>query len=402
MQASICCTVCHSDNLQTVLDFGDQPPANRFVDASVTASEGGDDTYNLALGFCSDCGIVQLTKRMPVAAIRPRYDWLLYNEPEGHLDDVVSNLLMLPGLGQNSRLLGTTYKDESTLARLEKLGMPGTACIQEDDLGELPRPFGLETIQEKLQDVGTLSTLKQKYGEVDMLIVRHIIEHASSAKNLLKNMSGLLKPGGYIVLDIPDSEHIFQAGNHGFIWEEHISYFTESAIHKIASSAGAEVVWVKRYAYPYEDSLIAVLKFDNNTHTVSVSDEEVQTISALLETFTKDLDVQRSQWRKTLEDYKAKNMSVSVLGAGHLAVKFVNFLQLDDLIDCVIDDHPKKGELVMPGSHLPIVPSSALKERGIKICISTLSPESEIKVQHKMPDYFASGGVFIPASVAQS
>mgnify|MGYP001313105075 CR=1 FL=1 len=77
-------------------------------------------------------------------------------------------------------------------------------------------------------------------------------------------------------------------------------------------------------------------------------------------------------------------------------------LGMHEEVDCVIDDHPKKNELVMPGSHLPIVPSSELHERSIKICISTLSPESEVKVKNKLPDYFSSGGIFIPASIAQS
>ena len=400
MQSAICCTVCHSENLQTVLDFGQQPPANRFVNFSVASSS--DETYRLALGLCNDCSIIQLTERMPVEAIRPRFDWLLYNEPEGHLDDVVTNLMALPGIGQDSLLLGTTYKDESTLARLERLGVSSTACIQEQDLGDLTYSFGLETIQNALQDDETLNTLKKKYGEVDMMIVRHIIEHASSAKNLLSNMSKMLKSGGYMVLEMPDSEHIFQAGNHGFIWEEHISYFTENAIFKIANSAGAEVVWIKRYSYPYEDSLIAVLRFDQNQVTLTVSKDEIQKVTILLEGFAKGLETQRSYWRKTLEEYKAKDMPVAVFGAGHLAVKFINFLQLEDLVDCVIDDHPKKNELVMPGSHLPIVPSSELHERGIKICISTLSPESEVKVKNKLSDYFSLGGIFIPASIAQS
>ena len=400
MQSAICCTVCHSENLQTVLDFGQQPPANRFVNFSVASSS--DETYRLALGLCNDCSIIQLTERMPVEAIRPRFDWLLYNEPEGHLDDVVTSLMALPGIGQDSLLLGTTYKDESTLARLERLGVSSTACIQEQDLGDLTYSFGLETIQNALQDDETLNTLKKKYGEVDMMIVRHIIEHASSAKNLLSNMSKMLKSGGYMVLEMPDSEHIFQAGNHGFIWEEHISYFTENAIFKIANSVGAEVVWIKRYSYPYEDSLIVVLRFDQNQVTLTASKDEIQAVTILLEGFAKGLETQRSYWRKTLEEYKAKDMPVAVFGAGHLAVKFINFLQLEDLVDCVIDDHPKKNELVMPGSHLPIVPSSELHERGIKICISTLSPESEVKVKNKLPDYFSSGGIFIPASIAQS
>ena len=55
----------------------------------------------------------------------------------------------------------------------------------------------------------------------------------------------------------------------------------------------------------------------------------------------------------------------------------------------------------MPGSNIEILPSDHLKHREIKVCISTLSPESEEKVRTKLPDYFASGGVFLPASIAQ-
>ena len=399
MLPDIYCTVCQSTNLQTVIEYGNQPPANRFIDPSKPSD---DELYKLSLGLCNDCSTIQLTDRMPIEALRPRHDWLLYNEPEGHLDDVVSSLLSLPGLSSDSKLLGTTYKDESTLARFKKLGISNTACIQEQDLGDLKQPFGLETIQNTLQADQTIINLKEKYGEVDMLIIRHIIEHASSAKNLLTNMSKMLKPGGYIVLEMPDSEHIFNACNHGFIWEEHISYFTEHSVSKIASSADADVVTIKRYSYPYEDSLILVLKFDKNQTSLKSSNEEIQKVMAVLEGFAEGLERQRLHWHEVLKGYKDKNMAVAVFGAGHLAVKFINFYNLEGLVDCIIDDHPKKNKLEMPGSHLPIVPSSELHKRGIKICISTLSPESEQKVKINLPDYFSSGGIFIPASIAQS
>jgi hypothetical protein len=55
----------------------------------------------------------------------------------------------------------------------------------------------------------------------------------------------------------------------------------------------------------------------------------------------------------------------------------------------------------MPGSNIQILPSKQLHPRGIKVCISTLSPESEEKVRTKLPNYFTSGGVFLSASTAQ-
>lgn len=398
MTESTLCTVCDSKDLTKKIDFGKQPPSNRFEGSSFSQKS---ERFNLSLGICNECGTIQLKDRMPLDAVRPLYDWLLYNEPEGHLDTVVSSLKDLPGIDTNSRFLGTTYKDESTLLRLNKLGFSKTNCIKEKDLLNSSKPFGLETIQNILQEDKTLRRLKDKYGEVDILIVRHILEHATSAKNLLVTMSRLLKSGGYMVIEMPDSEHIFKAENYAFIWEEHISYFTEDSIAKIAHHAGAEVIKIDRYSYPFEDSLIMVLKFDKNKTKKEELMDYVSNESKIIDDFSKGLEKKRLDWRKVLLNYKNQGIPVALFGAGHLAVKFINFLQLEDLIDCVIDDHPSKIRLKMPGSYLEILSSKHLHQRGIKVCISTLSPESEEKVRNKLPEYFTSGGVFLPASTAQ-
>jgi len=376
-----------------------QPPSNRFIDAA--NAQINDDLEPLSLGYCQQCSTIQLVERMPIDVVRPRYDWLTYNEPEGHLDDVAAKLQNLPGIHSNSRMLGTTYKDQSTLDRLAKRGITPGACIQVDDFEELEHPFGLETMQRSLCDSETIARLKQRYGLVDLLIVRHIIEHAISAKQLLTQMSQLLTPEGYMVLEMPDSAHIFHADNHAFIWEEHISYFTEDSIHILASHAGADVVWVNRYSYPYEDSLVFVLKFNGHASKRVSVEEEIYATSKRLESFADTLTKKHDYWHETLTRYKKEGELVAIFGGGHLAAKFINFLQLADLIDCVIDDHPKKSGLVMPGSRLSIVPSSELQTRGIQTCISTLSPESEVKVRNKLKDYFSSGGVFLPAFAAQ-
>ena len=121
----------------------------------------------------------------------------------------------------------------------------------------------------------------------------------------------------------------------------------------------------------------------------------------IIDNFSKNLEKKRLYWRETLSNYKKQGSPVAIFGAGHLAVKFINFLRIADLIDCVIDDHPSKVGLKMPGSNIQILPSKQLHSRGIKVCISTLSPESEEKVRTKLPNYFTSGGVFLPASTAQ-
>jgi hypothetical protein len=396
-QISPSCTVCAHLVLHTAVNFGSHPPANRFV--SQEAVQQPQDTYKLELGYCARCGTIQLSTRMPVEVMRPRFDWLLYNEPEGHLDDVAKTLMALPGIDVCSRIFGVTYKDRSTVDRLTKLGLPEGVCFSPKDYGiSLSKPFGFETIQRSLQNSKTIAVLKKKYGTADILLARHIVEHAESAKELIQALRQLVSPGGYLIMEFPDSEKLLRAGNHLFIWEEHISYFTKSSVSLLANCVGAELAWSNQYTYPFEDSIVVVFRFPSQVSAdFTVWDDRVKNHRQLLESFSQTLSSAKQHWRKLLEGYHQKGEKVAIFGAGHLAAKFINFLGLTDLIDCVIDDHPKKMGLHMPGSLLPIVPSSMLVKDGIKVCISTLSPESEQKVRKKLAAYFDDGGIFIPA-----
>lgn len=372
------CTVCNQNAVKTVTDFGLQPPANRFIFQKTAENE--QEIYPLALGHCINCHTIQLGRRMPMQAMKPRYSWLQYNEPEQHLDDVALHLSKLPGVGPSSRMLGLTYKDQSTLDRLAKLGLPAGTCYTAEEFNIFNSPcLNVRESQEK----------------VDLLIARHVVEHAENATALILMLKELIAPNGYLVLELPDSEKILRAKNYAFIWEEHISYFTEHSLVLLAKSVGAKLAWTARYPYDFEDSLMLALQWPLETnHYVEKSKLDVEN---LLQEFNQEFAESKMQWRKILQNYREQGHKVAVFGAGHLAVKWINFLELSDLLECVIDDHPNKVGMCMPGSRLPILPSNTLYDRNIKVCISTLSPESEKKVRGKHARYFEEGGIFISA-----
>ena len=393
--SNVSCTVCNNNTLKTIIDFGQQPPSNRFVaEANLHSSQ---EMHQLALGYCLQCGTIQLTQRMPIDSVRPHFNWLVYNEPEGHLDGVAEELIRLPGINKESRILGITYKDQSTIDRLAKLGLPIGVCMHENDFGFHSKLFGLETVQQLLTQHDTINHLKTKFGTANILLMRHIIEHASDPAKLIRSLRSLVAENGYLVMELPDSEKIFRADNHAFIWEEHISYFTEETLQKLARSVGAKLAWFKRCSYAYEDSLLAAFQFHHNDNSFATDDGFINDVDSQLKKFSEKLEAARLQWKQVLLSYREKGEMVAVFGAGHLAAKFINFLQLKDLIDCVIDDNPNKKGMRMPGSLLPIVPSKELAARNIRVCISTLSPESELKVRQKLTEYFDNGGVLIPA-----
>jgi hypothetical protein len=102
----------------------------------------------------------------------------------------------------------------------------------------------------------------------------------------------------------------------------------------------------------------------------------------------------RARIREHLRNLKQEGARVALFGAGHLAVKFLNLLGLGDLVHCVVDDDPNKLGLRLPGSGLPIRPSSALLDENIDTCLLCLSPESERKVIAGQHRFLNNGGRF--------
>lgn len=391
------CTVCTSEELQVGVSFGMQPVSNRFPDA-VADSVLEEPQFPLSLGHCGKCGTVQLVEGAPIEEVRPRYGWPSYSEPERHLDEVANELGRIVGITTASRFLGVSDIDKSVLKRIRALGFGSTDCIDAKDLKCPVHPFGLETVQAALTDGKTVANLRDSYGTSDVLVARYIIEHAMSARALILSLRELLAPGGYILLDLPDGERIFREANHAFVWEEHISYFTERSIKRLCSIVGAELVWLKRFPYPQEDCLNVLLRFSGNAFAEPQGPLDAPGDSAAaLADFAASLDACRQKWCRKLASFRALGKKSAVFGAGHLAVKFINFYGLADFIDCVIDDNPRKTGMLMPGSHLPIVHSDEIASRGIGVCISTLAPQSEAKVLERLTGFLGEGGLFVSA-----
>ena len=341
------CINC-GESARTLIDFGPQPPSNRFH----KNSESQIDLHSLALGQCFVCGLVQLVDPMSPAMVRSRFSWMIYNEPEGHLDALVEHLMHLPGIQPKSVIAGLTYKDDSTLARFNGLGLSRTHRLDaSSDLGLDDPTAGLESIQEAVNERRARESA-DRHGRADMLIVRHVIEHAHSPQSFLQGLMQLVKPGGYIVLEVPDSRQFLDACDYSFVWEEHIAYFSPATLKALLKARGCEVVEILTYPYALEDSLVAVVRTGAlSSHDIT---EKLQMELTRGEKYASRFPEIRNRHRERFSEFRRTGKRVAVFGAGHLAVKFLNFFELGSYVDCVIDDNPNKQALVMPGSRLPI------------------------------------------------
>lgn len=378
------CWLCSGTAVATLVRAGMHPVSNRFLRAGSDATP----RFNLALAQCAECGLVQLEHPVPVPAVVPQYEWITYNEPEGHLDAVAQLIRQLPGLSDASVTGGISYKDDSTLARLARFGLPQAWRL--DTHGDLGAEgyAGLETIQDSL-DVARAADVARRRARVDVLVVRHILEHVYAPIGFSAALRELVRPDGYLVFEVPDCTPTLEGPDYTTIWEEHVAYFTPATFRGALARLGFEVVTMESYPYPYENSLVAITR---PLGGVLGETTDMQHELARAERFAAEFAGQRTVVRNFIGALRLQGRRIAVFGAGHLACMFINLMDVANDIEFVVDDHPGKWGLLMPGSHLPIRHSQDLMSEGIDICLSSLSPESEEKVIAKQGPFLERGG----------
>ena len=378
------CKSCNTKAVVSKLIFGEQPPSNRYQVNSGCET----DTYALELGICINCGLIQLLNPMPISMVRSRYNWIKYNEPEFHLDNLVEELIKLNDLNVDSKIVGLTYKDDTTLARFEVKGFRNLHSTQMSKRNDTPGHFnGLETIQQIVAD-------GKDFGldtNIDFLLVRHLLEHAHNLTAFLNNIAKNGKEGGYLVFEIPDSKKFLQHKNYCFVWEEHIVYFTETTLRSFFEKNGFEVVRIFRYEAALEDSLVALIR-NTKKETGDVTRTDINIEIAAMDTFANAYPIVKAMHKEFLQTAHNAGKKIAVFGAGHLAAKYINLFELKDLISSVIDDSKDKEQLYMPGSSVAIKNSSVLAETDI--CLLALSPESQEKVLGLKRNMIKPGGQF--------
>ena len=383
------CRVCSSAECSELIDFGPQPVCHHFVDTAHA-----EKSHPLALGLCRACGLVQALDPIPPEQLVPHFDWITYNEPEAHLDALVAGLRRLSGIGPQSRLGGISYKEDSTLRRFREAGFPNSWRVDPAaDLGLPARQAGMEGIQQRINE-HTARNLVQKYGPSDLVVARHVLEHTHDTLGFVRALVQLVKPGGYLVFEVPDCARGFDLLDYTTLWEDHTLYFVEATLLGSLQRAGLKIVGFERYRAPYENCLIAITQAATEATVEPLPRPVLETEIARAEGFASGLQTRRAAVRRLLAEYRREG-PIALLGAGHLAATYLNMMAVADLIDFVVDDDSHKSGMQMPGCRLPIVPSRALCDRGVKVCLTSVSAESEAKVIQRNQAFLQAGGMFL-------
>jgi len=381
------CRACRGGDLKTILNFGDNPTSVDYKDTVTNTHK----MYSLSMGTCLECNTLQLMDHIPEINLINPPDWISYNEPEGHLDAVSDYLYERFKDKQDIKIKGLSYKDKTLLNRLvsKKLIKSGDILFESKNT----QSINIEYLQSIL-DHEYCKNLVKKNGLVDILIVRHVLEHTFRPKQFIDGIRALVSPGGLIIFEIPDCSKQLHNLDYTCLWEEHTFYFVKKTFENFLLNYGLEVEKIYTYEYSIENSLVAICRNSVNKNPIKKIDSDELYYGTSLNRYSKHFSSIKKQIQAFVLKQKQKG-TIVLFGAGHLAVTFIHIYELKNLIDFVIDDDPNKIGKYMPGSSIEIKPSLYLNNKNIGTCLLSLSPESEkVVLDMKYEDFKMIGSVY--------
>lgn len=374
-----------------LVDLGDQPVSNRFLLLNSVA-----DVPSFSFKLCLDkkIGLVYLQNPFPVTELKPRYEWLTCYEPEDHLDRLVEKLIKLPGVNKSSVFGAYSFKDDTTLLRLDRLGYSNNWRLDPFvDLGIEDPCANVETYQSEINLDKTLK-ISERYGKADVFIIRHVLEHAYNIREFVKIIKSMISPRGYIIWEIPDCEQAFEKGDCTTLWEEHINYFTQYTFKQLLYELNFKIIELKIEEYALENSIIAITQLSPTKNYIIPNLKAVEIEINRARNFVNIMEVRKRSLHLKLEMFKKNRGLIAIFGAGHLSISFIALMELENIVSIVIDDNENKKGMLLPIGRIKIVGSEVLQNCGIKLCLLGLNPQNHDKVIKKHQNFVEQGGLF--------
>lgn len=370
------CNGCKSD-LGPGLSFGPHPIANHLL---YTKNE-PIDVYPLEVTICRVCGLVQLVSTIDSSMFYENYATPSSWKREPHAKRLLDELSL--ALPVSHRILDVGCNDGTFLGLLRNAGWQLLEGLEptKNTAAECRRR-GFDVIQDSL----TLESAKQiakKKGKWDCVILRQVLEHIADLADFGLALATLVKPGGLLVIEVPDGSLHLSARDYS-VWEEHVNYFTWDTLAIFLSNAGFEIETAYDSLFSGRCLTVLARRRQSETPDFSAFRHNGEITNRACHAF--------DQWANEFWEFRAHVQReiemaaalgpVVLFGVGCRSINFINVMGVADHLSVAIDDQPGKQGRFIPGAMIEIMDSARYEKlfREPATVLLGVNAENEEKV----------------------
>lgn len=385
------CRHCRALLEHTFLDLGFAPPSNAYLRADDLNRP--ERYYPLKVKVCEQCWLVQTEDYAQADELfDAEYAYFSSTSPGwlAHASRYVEKMIQQLSLDRDSLVIEVASNDGYLLknfvqAEIPCLGIEPTAstAAAAEQLGiPVLREFFSEQLGRQLASEAT---------QADLIVGNNVYAHVPDINNFTEGLKAALKPGGVITLEFPHLMRLVEHTQFDTVYHEHFSYLSLYAVSRIFNTAGLRV-WDVEELPTHGGSLRVYGCHENDARQTSTAvdallEEEnlcgLQTLSTY-QNFQAEADRLKDDLLLFLIEKKRVGKNIVAYGAAAKGNTLLNYAGVKpDLLPFVCDAATAKQGKYLPGSHIPILPPSALlRARPDFVLILPWNIATEVKQQH--------------------
>lgn len=394
------CIVCSSGDVQEFLDLGCMALANNFLTKEELSKP--EPKYPLRVGFCHNCGHVQLMEHVPPSAMFENYLYIssMSDTLKRHLYDLAQVLTERYHLGLDDLVIDIGSNDGTLLSGFKRHGVNILGVDPARNLAELARQVGVETYTVFFGSE-TAVQIAERYGKASVVTATNTFLHIPELADFVRGIDRVLAPNGVFVIEMHYLVDLLEQGAFDTIYHEHVSYWALGPMVYLFNKYGMQVVDVERLPLHHGQLRVFVHRKGHGKVQPSVAEIlDMERSKGIHQFETYEHLAQSAAWikrdlRRTIKDLLAQGERVVGYGAPAKGNTLLSFLEIGpDMIEYIADRSPLKQGCYTPGMHIPIVaPERLLEDQPDYVLLLAWNFADEIMEQQA--EYRRRGGKFI-------
>ena len=398
------CRHCKAPLPQVFLDLGHAPPSNAYL--APDRLNAPELFFPLRLRVCQSCWLVQ-TEDFTEADRLFDADYAYFSSTsKGWLDHAARYATQMTarfGLDGSSHVIEVASNDGYLLKNFVAAGIPCLGIEPTASTAAAARALGIPVEQEFFGEV-LGQRLSQEGRAADLIAGNNVYAHVPDINDFTSGLAAALKPEGVITLEFPHLMRLVEFCQFDTVYHEHFSYLSALTVSRIFAAAGLRIFDIEEL--PTHGGSLRV--FGCHEHASHVETPAAQSVlaeerrrgmdqSEFYAGFQARANALKDGLLRFLLDAKSDGKTVAAYGAAAKGNTLLNYAGVKpDLLPFVCDAAPSKQGKLLPGSHIPILPPSALEEdRPDFVLILPWNIADEVKQQ--LAGLAAKGTRFVTA-----
>ncbi|MEM7275459.1 MAG: class I SAM-dependent methyltransferase [Actinomycetota bacterium] len=364
------CRHCNWGLDAVFVDLDSSPPSNAYL----SAPDAPEASYPLRVLVCEKCWLVQ-TEDYAAADELFDADYAYFSSfsPSWlkHAERYVQDMIERFGLTADHCVVEVAANDGYLLQYVVEAGIPCYGVEPTASTARTAREKGIEIIEEFFGvEVGR--RLATEGRRADLTAANNVLAHVPDINDFVGGFAELLNPDGVSTFEFPHLGVLVAEGLFDTIYHEHYSYLSLTTVAVIFEANGLSVFDVERLSTHGGSLRVFAQRLDTGTRAVTdavrdlLAEEDEAGVSTLAyyQGFQARVDAIRDGLLAFLDEAEGAGKTVAAYGAAAKGNTLLNYSRVGaDRIDFVVDANPHKQGQYLPGSHVPIVDESVLRDR---------------------------------------